>query len=445
MRGSDDMPEWLSLLGHSDEDLRRLNAIHVAGTNGKGSTCAFTSSFLIEHGKITGCPRQVGLYTSPHMRHIRERIQINGVPISKECFATHFFDIWAKLPHESTPELDIPRYLQLLALLAFHVFIVEKVDVAIFEAHLGGEWDATNVMKSPTVVGITMIAEDHVHLLGPAIEDIAWHKSGIFKASAPAFSAIQDSAVTSVLRRRAHGKGVLLEFIDINATLPRSAALVPKPQRINCSLALAVFRSWLMSTFSKSLDKMDEAVIAGIERFKWPGRYQQISEELCQWYIDGAHNESSLRCTVDWFSKVIIPNSIRVLIFSHFSKRDTSVLLRSISESLQLHRVQMNYVIFTSYDETQDGKSRIDRNLTKRFSENGQKDNVDTWKTLDPKSIVFCERTIQDALDRARSISDGNIKTQVLVTGSLHLVSGALCTLDLDDDLKSDVRGINAS
>jgi len=83
--------------------------------------------------------------------------------------------------------LDVPRYLQLLALLSYHVFICEKVDVAIYETHLGGEYDSTNIVASPLVTAITTVAEDHMHLLGPTIEKIAWHKSGIFKSGTPAF------------------------------------------------------------------------------------------------------------------------------------------------------------------------------------------------------------------------------------------------------------------
>ena len=287
------------------EHLHRLNAIHVAGTNGKGSTCAFASSLLTAQGSITGYPRKVGLYTSPHMRHIRERIRINGEPISKECFATRFFEIWAKLPHQATPELDIPRYLQLLALLAFHVFIVENVDVAIFEAHLGGEWDATNVMKSPTVVGISKIAEDHIKLLGPTIESIAWHKAGIMKPGALAFSSFQTTEITSVLQQRACDKKVALEFVGIDSALPEKAALVPEAQKMNCSLALALVRSWLLSKFDKKHGLAEDGIKLGVERFEWPGRYQHMDDKYIQWYLDGAHNISSLQSTVAWFAKTV--------------------------------------------------------------------------------------------------------------------------------------------
>ncbi|PGG95165.1 hypothetical protein AJ80_10008 [Polytolypa hystricis UAMH7299] len=246
MRGSDDMVRWLELLGHSVEDLNRLNVIHVAGTKGKGSTCAFVASILIAHGNKSGYPQKVGLYTSPHMSNIRERIRINGEPISQDLFTIRFFEIWEKLPVRATPSLDVPRYLQLLALLSFHVFIQDRVDVAIFETHLGGEFDATNIISAPIVTAITSISMDHRKLLGPTIEHIAWHKAGIFKPGSLAFSSLQEQAVATVLRQRATEKGVVVKFVGLDSALPTNAvAIKPKAQKLNCSLALAVVWAWL--------------------------------------------------------------------------------------------------------------------------------------------------------------------------------------------------------
>ncbi|KAI9680512.1 MAG: hypothetical protein M1817_003952 [Caeruleum heppii] len=165
MRGSDDMAQWLRLLGYSDEHLHRLRVIHIAGTNGKGTTSAFVESFLRAHGQTTGFPRKTGLYTSPHIRTVRERIRINNEPISEDLFARRFFEVWNKLPQYASEALDVPRYLQLLCLLSLHVFIKEDVDVAIYETHMGGEFDATNVVRSPVVTGITAIGMDHVQVL----------------------------------------------------------------------------------------------------------------------------------------------------------------------------------------------------------------------------------------------------------------------------------------
>lgn len=238
------------------------------------------------------------------MVDIRERIRINGEPISRELFTTSFFEIWDKLPDQPTTSLDIPRYLQLLALLSFHVFIKEKVDVAIFETHLGGEFDATNIIKAPIVTAITSISMDHGTLLGPTIENIAWHKAGIFKSESLAFSTLQEQTVATALQQRAAEKGVTLEFVGLDTALPTNAeALKPKAQRLNCSLALVVVRAWLSAKVLKEQSSIDDDIICGIEQFSWPGRYQQINDRNCQWFLDGAHNESSLRYAVEWFAE----------------------------------------------------------------------------------------------------------------------------------------------
>ncbi|RDL31543.1 uncharacterized protein BP5553_09752 [Venustampulla echinocandica] len=415
MRGSDDMVEWLELLGHSAEHMDSLNAIHVSGTNGKGSTCAFVASFLKAHGNNTGYPQSIGLYTSPHMKSIRERIRINGEPISEEHFTTRFFEIWDKLPGQATPTLDIPRYLQLLALLSFHVFIEEKVDVAIYECHLGAEFDATNIIRTPLATAITPISMDHASLLGPTIQDIAWHKAGILKSECLAFSAIQNPEVAMVLEQRAAEKGVVLKYIGVDSALPTyAAALKPEFQRINCSLALAVVRAWLSVKAPQGQSSMENTITRGIEQFSWPGRYQQINQRNCQWFLDGAHNDLSLRYAVKWFAETATGKqnnsviSTRILIFSQFSTRDGTALLRSIAESLQDNKIWMQYIIFTTYDERRDGQTRIDRNLKKRFSAEVQARYAETWGHLDPTATVLRERTIEGALDRAREIGDQN-------------------------------------
>ena len=271
------------------------------------STCVFAESFLKVHGKATGHPQKTGLYTSPHIKTIRERIRINCEPISEELFTKRFFEVWNGLPKYPTDALDVPRYLQLLTLISFHVFIKEKVDVAIYETHLGGEYDATNVVRRPIVTGITTIGMDHVKLLGPSIEDIAWYKTGIFKSESLAFSVLQQSAVAAVLQRRAAEKGVALKFVDVDSKLPSHArALKPEVQRINCSLAVALVSAFLKEKASKENTSLTlHDIFHGIEQFLWPGRFHSIIHGNCQWFIDGAHNEMSVQQAAQWFAETV--------------------------------------------------------------------------------------------------------------------------------------------
>ncbi|KAL8775366.1 MAG: hypothetical protein Q9209_000374 [Squamulea sp. 1 TL-2023] len=285
---------------YSDDDVNGLNIIHVSGTKGKGSTCAFINSFLEVHGERTGFPRKIGLYTSPHLKYVQERIQIDSRPISENLFAKYVFEVWHGLSGNISPG---PRYLQLLFLISVHAFIREGVDVAIYETHNGGEYDATNVIQKPVVTGITTIGMDHVEQLGPSIENIAWHKAGIFKHGSPAFSTFQEPAAATVLQQRANEKNVALQFTDVNPTLPHNAlALKPEIQRTNCSLAIA-----LANTFLKIKAPQEHSILAsqdvfqGIKQFSWPGRFQHIVDGNYQWFLDGAHNELSIQKAAQWF------------------------------------------------------------------------------------------------------------------------------------------------
>jgi folylpolyglutamate synthase len=175
----------------------------------------------------TGFPKKIGLYTGPHLQCIRERIQIDDHPVPEDLFTRYFFEVWDRIMPEDI-KLDSrvakqPRYLQFLALLAFHTFIREEVDAAIFEVHHGGEYDATNVIQSPVVTGITSLGMDHVAQLGPTIETIAWHKAGIFKLGAPAFSVTQELGPAEVMRKRALDKGTTLTFPSTTIELFLSA------------------------------------------------------------------------------------------------------------------------------------------------------------------------------------------------------------------------------
>jgi folylpolyglutamate synthase len=169
------------------------------------------------------------LYTSPDLRFIRERIQIDDKPIIEDLFTQYFFEVWERLSssesHFGTEIKRQPRYLQLLALVAFHAFIRENVRAAIFETHHGGEFDATNVIQGPVVTGVTSLGMDHIAQLGPTIEDIAWHKAGIFKHRAPAFSAPQEPGPAAVLRKRAAEKEVELTFVPVHTSLPTAKVL----------------------------------------------------------------------------------------------------------------------------------------------------------------------------------------------------------------------------
>lgn len=281
----------------------------MTGTKGKGSTCAFTRSFLYAHGLRTGFPKRIGLYTSPDLQCICERIQIDDKPIMESLFTQYFFEVWERLTPtdsmQSTETIRQPRYLQLLALLAFHTFIREGVDAAIFETHHGGEYDATNVIENPVVTGITSLGMDHIEQLGPMIENIAWHKAGIFKHAAPAFSVPQEAGPAEVMCNRAAEKRTSLKFVSTDSSLPANNKVLSVPvQRLNCFLALELARTFLqVKAPGHAIDADD--LSRGVDSFSWIGRFEVIDDEESQWFVDGAHNTLSLEQTAEWFAKNI--------------------------------------------------------------------------------------------------------------------------------------------
>ena len=377
------------------------------------------------------------MYTSPHLILPEERIRINSRPLDPSLFAMYFFEIYDKLPGlrieydtaKSVVERG-PRFLQLYALLAFHVFIREKVDTAILETHNGGEYDATNVVQKPLVTAITTLGMDHVEMLGPSIQNIAWHKSGIFKPGATAISTVQDLTPGKVLEDRAEDKGEKLQFVQQDKRLPADAVqLKPSVQMRNASLAVAAAEAFLRRTAPASSQSLTgEDLQLGVTQWSWPGRFQIIRDDRRTWFLDAAHNEMSVKIAAEWFaeSKVELTRSAtRILIFSHTSElRDTVGLLESLSKALAEQKLVISHVIFTTYDQSEQQKTVTASAAPASFRK--------TWSKFFPNSRIWDEPTIQGAIRLVREL--GNTQShgvQVLITGSQHLVGPALRTLQM--------------
>ncbi|KAB8223191.1 Mur ligase [Aspergillus novoparasiticus] len=389
------------MLGHTESNVNALNIIHIAGTKGKGSTCAFTRSFLRTHGLRTGFRKRTGLYTSSHLQCIRERMQIDDQLITEDLFMKYFFEVWERLMSPNLEE-DIggirqPRYLQLLALLAFQTFIRENVDTAILETHHGGEYDATIVIEKPVATGMISLGMDHIAQLGPTIETIAWHKAGIFKTGAPAFSVPQDAGLNEFLRDRAAEKMVPLTFDSTNSYLPaNNRVLSVHDQRLNCSLALELSKGFLHFE-APGYEIEPEDISVALENFSWIARFGVIEIGTSQWFLDGAHNTLSLEQAAIWFSndtKSSGAKRSRVLIFSHLSAdRDGGALVQYLAHTLAEYDARPDDVILLQ---------------------------------LDPQAIFSTELTIEAAIRRTNQINVEKGGVQVCLTGSLHLVGGAL-------------------
>jgi folylpolyglutamate synthase len=194
----------------------------------------------------------------------------------------------------------------MLAIVAFHTFIEEGVNVVICEAHHGGQFDATNFVERPAVTAITKIGMDHVENLGNNLQHIAWHKSGIFRDQVLALSVPQDQEAEGEIERRAAEIGAPLQFISIKEALLEflendQIEKIPPEQRENCALAAKIAHGFL----HQSLDGRD--VLDGVEECQWPARFDIQHYGGCTWYMDGAHNETSMQVVAKWYKRVVGP------------------------------------------------------------------------------------------------------------------------------------------
>ncbi|PSR84378.1 Mur ligase [Coniella lustricola] len=428
------MRQWLHRLGHTEEDIDNLNIIHVAGTKGKGSTCAYIESFLRYHGKGINFPRKTGLYTSPHLISVNERIRINFEPLSYAQFSQYVFEVRDGLALDN--DLQGPGFLQLLAIISFHAFLREKVDVAIYETHHGGEYCATNIIRRPVVTAVTIIDKDHLVDLGPSIENVAWHKAGIFKEGSRAFTVPQQPKVLSILQGRATDKQLALEVVDIDSRLP--IAFSSSVQRSNCSLAKAVANAFLSikSPGGRPRQLSESDILEGIKHFYWPGRFEIIHHDSFTWFLDGAHNEISVEVAAKWFQNQSTSDKsgdvTRILIFTQFSdKRDTQAVLSCLARSLSM---QIHLVIFTTnrpgYGDVESCLnqsnmpeqefSEVESELLDKYSR--------TWENIKSHSggCIYRASTVKDAVHLAEKKGNLQGQTHVLVTGSLYLVGAVL-------------------
>ncbi|XP_076005471.1 folylpolyglutamate synthase, mitochondrial-like [Genypterus blacodes] len=467
-------------------ELDKLNIIHVTGTKGKGSTCAFTERILRSYGFRTG------FYSSPHLVHVRERIRINGQPISKQLFAKYFWQVYEQL--EATKAVHggcMPFYFQFLTLLAFHVFLQEQVDVAVIEVGIGGEYDCTNIIRKPWVCGITALDLDHCSLLGDTLEKIAWQKAGIFKSGVPAFTVRQPADPLRVLQDRSAQIGCHLricpELDEYEAMVgPLELNLAGKHQRINAALALQLIYSWLQRQQAEetagrytvlllqivTLSPSPFHSCPGLQQTEWLGRNQVVRRGSVTYYLDGAHSPASIQACIHWFTQATLHGDqiencgVRVLLFNSTGDRDSAAFLRLLVPC------QFDYAVFcpniTEMPSNHTAQqSSISVSMQHMLAHCRQ--NQSSWQSLTaaqtvnqqhqhlansgnhtfvfpsiPSALQWITLGTERVLASAGSRRSGTFlpqsefsveqreacQTTVLVTGSLHLVGGVLKHLE---------------
>ncbi len=216
------MRQWLLRSDHEIRELDDLNIVHVAGTKGKGSTCAFVNSILTFNHSAHGIPRKIGFYTSPHLLHVREMIRINSTPISEAAFTHYLFEVWDALEASAAQEGREHFQAELFPILDADVlphFSEKKWIQQSTRLELAVRGTRQIFIGAPAAMGITALGINHVAVLGDTSEQIAWLKSGIFKQDVAAFLGEQVEAAAGVLRQRVAEKHAPLQFIGLHPVM----------------------------------------------------------------------------------------------------------------------------------------------------------------------------------------------------------------------------------
>ncbi len=279
--------------------------LHVAGTNGKGSVCAFADRIARAGGWRSG------LFTSPHLVSFRERIQIDGEMVDEAALVEVF-----ELLRERLPEMEVhPTFFEITTALAWMIFEKAKLDVVVLETGLGGRLDATNVLESD-VCGLTPVSLDHMAQLGNTLGEIAFEKAGILKACKPAFSLPQKDEVREVFEAVAKEVGALISFELPEIPQDWRVGLQGEFQRQNASLALAMLKAagW----------PGDEAAArGGIEQVQLEARFQRLGPNFI---VDGAHNPAAAaELVLNW--QATFPGRKANLIFGVLADKDPRAVL----------------------------------------------------------------------------------------------------------------------
>ncbi|NET81923.1 MAG: bifunctional folylpolyglutamate synthase/dihydrofolate synthase [Moorea sp. SIO1F2] len=310
--GLERIDQLLSRLGNPHQ---KFPIIHVAGTNGKGSVCAYLSSILTKAGY------RVGRYTSPHLVDWTERICLNQEPISTHTLGTILEQVIAAIPKNCS---DPPTLFEVTTAAAWLYFAQQQVDVAVIEVGLGGRLDATNVCDRVLVSIITSLSWEHWQRLGPTLADIAKEKAGILKPGCPAVIGPLPPEARAVVESRVNQLGCPVVWVDSAVELPEgktpstrpdlrwvqyggisySLPLLGEVQLVNSAIAIAT----VQVLQQQGWEIPEDAIALGMAKTTWLGRLQWTSWENHHLLIDGAHNQASaqaLRQYVDTLGKSV--------------------------------------------------------------------------------------------------------------------------------------------
>ena len=401
-------------LEHTKECLRRLGnpqdsfqVIHVAGTNGKGSVCAYLASVLREGGY------RCGLFTSPHLVKINERFQIDEVPVEDELFLRAFEKV-KHLADELTAQGSYhPTYFEMLFLMGMCIFQEAGVSYVVLETGLGGRLDATNAIENPLACVITSISMDHIQYLGDTVEAIAGEKAGIIKKAIPVIYDANRQKTAQVIEETAQGVGapaypVRREDFEIREITSSgiefaygktdgrqqeySIPFIARYQVMNSALALKTLEVLREQQDFTALT--DSQVKAGIGGTRWQGRMETIQPGVI---VDGAHNEDGVANFIE--TAVYFRDKYRiVLLFSAVDDKDYPHMIRRICSELRPAQV-----VTATIQEERAVDAQV---LAQEFRKNGC-------------TCVQAENSVKEAFQQAAELRGDGL---LFCIGSLYLI-----------------------
>ncbi|HEX4574294.1 MAG TPA: folylpolyglutamate synthase/dihydrofolate synthase family protein [Gemmatimonadales bacterium] len=368
----------LDVLGHPE---RHFPALHIAGTNGKGSTCAFAAAELRARGL------RVGVYTSPHLVSVRERVVVDGIPIDEAAFAE-----WTSVLRPHIERLDA-SFFEATTAIAFADLAARGVDIAVVEVGLGGRLDATNVL-TPLGAAVTKIAREHTEYLGPDLASIAREKAGIAKPGVPFITGERDPAVRQVLLAEAARRGARpVRWVDPDRAPTRPLGLRGRHQHGNAWVALAALNA-LPPPFGPVGDTWPESFGSAY----LPGRFDVRG----RWIFDVAHNPDGARVLADTLHDYDPPRPRRALV-GVLGDKDYLGMIASLAE-------EVDGFVFT-VPATAPERRRWDLGRLER-----ELGGLAVAHTFEPDFERALERVPEGA-------------ETVIVTGSFHTVGDALARL----------------
>ncbi len=339
--------ELLSRLGNPQN---RYQVVHVAGTNGKGSVCAYLYTALRSSG------RKCGFFTSPHLVTIRERFSVDGEMITEEDFAAVFDRVMQAVREMGAEGLPHPAYFELLLAMGFLYFAEQNIEILVMETGLGGLRDATNVVRRPAACVITSISFDHTEYLGSTLEEIAAQKAGIIKEGVPVIFDAGCREAAEVILQTAEtlhapavpvypGMAEVKEWGDKSIAfvlnnkyydyVPVTVPFAAQYQVMNASLAMTALRSAHLAD-----ELSDRQIAEAVEKTRWPGRMEMIAPGVI---VDGAHNKDGIEAFAKTARRISREKPVSLL-FAAVVEKDYEGMIRHICEEVPFSQIVVTQV-----------------------------------------------------------------------------------------------------